>query len=456
MASNAYEYQEPSKEQKQELEKHKQLIENLIGIIEDASKNKKKLAQDFFNIIINNPNICNLPLNMMSTYFILKNLLFARKVYSSKYNNGGIDTVVMQFYGTSFKQSVDSMKEQFPWMYMYFILIKSFLNKNYDVFSLGSSLEKPNMVWNAFHSSEENNLIKEIPLSGSMFEYGEPDPEIGGSRRIILNPEKMQDMIEKFPLLLKNNPAFSNLVDTLNRDEKDVLITDVKGSGKSLKTLLFLFNSYKINVRKLHFLYITTKNDEDDGVFNNIVDDELKQYNYHNPILFFNSQNIDIYFIKGEDYGARCIAHYQREVWNEPPTPVFYNDPLNEDMIINNFRQCNLNNVLFLIFTACFFREFVIPGLKKFNIIGIIPDIISINKEINDFIDERLPDSVKEDIKKETETETQKQLERNAKERRYKVKGLNNVDKLEEFNKKYLKYKLKYLKLKEKIENFIV
>ena len=425
MASNVYEYQEPSEEQK----KHKQLIEILIGIIEEASIKKTKLAQDVFNNIIYYPNICNLPLNIMSTYYILKQLYDKRGEYSSE-NNGGINKIVMQFYGTNFKQSVDSMKEQYPWMYMYFILIKFFLNKNYDVFSLGSSLEKPNMVWNAFHSSEEKNLIKEIPLSGSMFDYDKTEPEIGESRRIILNQEKMKDMIKKFSLLLSNNPAFRNLVKTLQTNEKNVLITDVKGSGKSLKTLLFLFNVYNINVSKLHFLYITTNNEDDsDGAIIEINDVDLIQYNYHNPILFLNSNKIEPYFIKGEDLGVRCIAHYQREVWYKPPTPVFYDNPLNEEMNINNFRQCNLNNVLFLIFTACFFREFVIPRLEKFNFER--PNIISINKEISDFIDDRLPENVKMDIIK---------LEKMEKERR------NTVD------NKYLKYKLKYLKLKEKLK----
>jgi hypothetical protein len=50
-------------------------------------------------------------------------------------------------------------------------------------------------------------------------------------------------MFHKFPLLIKNNPAFRKLVQTLRENSKDVLITDVKGSGKSLKTILRLFFS---------------------------------------------------------------------------------------------------------------------------------------------------------------------------------------------------------------------
>jgi hypothetical protein len=67
--------------------------------------------------------------------------------------------------------------------------------------------------------------------------------------------------------------------------------------------------------------------------------------------------------------------------------------------------------------------------LEKFNFER--PNIISINKEISDFIDDRLPENVKMDIIK---------LEKMEKERR------NTVD------NKYLKYKLKYLKLKEKLK----
>ncbi len=61
-----------------------------------------------------------------------------------------------------------------------------------------------------------------------------------------INEAKKNEMVEKFPLLLKNNPAFKKLVDILQENRKRVLITDVKGQGKSLKTLLYLLKMYDI------------------------------------------------------------------------------------------------------------------------------------------------------------------------------------------------------------------
>jgi hypothetical protein len=390
-------------------------IKMLLQHIENESQNKRKLNQTFFNTIIGNPNICNLSL----TDKLLKSIVT---------NIRGFDSMVIDFY----KNSINLMKEQYPWMYIYFRIIKFYFNINFDVFSLGSSLEKPNMLWNTFN---QDNLIKEIPFSGSMFDYG-PDSAI------LLNESKRDDMVTKFPLLIANNPEFRNLVETLQANKRDVLITDVKGSGKSLKSILYLFQRFNINVTKLFFIYITTNYEAENGTLTIIPNDELTQYNYHNPILYLNSNKIDIYFIKGEDIGARCIAHYQREAWDRPPTPVFYDNPADEKMIIDNFKKCNINNFLFLIFSACFFRQFIIPKLKVLS--TIIPEgqnMASIDREINDFVDSHLSEETKRQIREE-------QLRKEAM-KHPKTASSTTYDDLD---KKYLKYKLKYLKLKNSLK----
>ena len=208
-------------------------FQDVIKYVEKTSTEQIKLDQDFFNKIINNPNLCNLRLSD----FLLKYVI---------YKVGKFDTEVERFY----KNGIATMKEQFPWMYLYFDFINDYKNNNFAIFSLGSSLEKANLLWNTFNT---DNIIIEIPFSGSMYDYDEKD-----KTKIIFKKYKRDDMIWKFPLLIKNNQQFRNLIDTLNANTKDVLITDVKGSGKSLKTLLNLFQAYGINTRRLFFLYITT------------------------------------------------------------------------------------------------------------------------------------------------------------------------------------------------------
>ena len=213
---------------------HLEIIDNLIRLVENMSSKKKKLPQKLLEQIILNPSICNLSL----TYELIKH------VCEYLLSNYGLAIDAIDFY----KNTISNMETQYPCMYMYYRFIKYYKNINFEIFSLGSSLEKFNILWNSFNI---DNIIKEIPLSGSMYDYGE-------NHTIVLNERKRDEMVRKFPLLLRNNPAFRKLVDTLNENRNDVLITDVKGSGKSLKTILYLLNFYKVNVSRLFFLYITT------------------------------------------------------------------------------------------------------------------------------------------------------------------------------------------------------
>ncbi len=400
------------------------IVTKLIEYVEFVSTKRNKLDNSFFDKLIKNPHICDLT----KTDTVLQALMTLIR---------GLSSPIHFFY----EKSINRMQEQYPWMYIYFVIIKLYQNMHFDIFSLGSSLEKPNMVWNTFNASTPDNLITEIPLSGSMYDYGKDNA-------IVLNEKKRDQMISKYDLLVINNPAFKKLVDTLKENKKDVLITDVKGSGKSLRSLLYLFKAREINVSRLYFLYITTNIDSKDGTISQLVEEDLKQYNYINPILYFNSTNIDPYFIKGEDVGSRCIAHYQREVWDKPPTPVFYDDETNPEMIIENFRRCNFNNFLFIIFTACFFKTFVMPRLENIKTIYTEgQDITNINSEIREFIFSNLSEEKRRKIiEKEQIDLILEQVRRTKLEREDGNKTVQNVD------RKYLKYKLKYIKLKEQID----
>jgi hypothetical protein len=411
---------------------HLEIIDNLIILVETMSSKKNKLPQKLLEQIISNPSICNLSL----TYELIKH------VCQYLLSNYGLAIDAIDFY----KDTISNMETQYPCMYMYYRFIKYYKNINFEIFSLGSSLEKFNILWNSFNI---DNIIKEIPLSGSMYDYGE-------NHTIVLNERKRDEMVHKFPLLLRNNPAFRKLVDTLNKNRNDVLITDVKGSGKSLKTILYLLNLYKVNVSRLFFLYITTNYDGTDGLITNEISEDLKQYNYYNPIIYFNNTNLDTYFVKGEEAGARCIAHYQKEVWDEPPTPIYYDNPANPEAIIDNYRKCNFHTLLFIMFSACFFKKYIMPKLKRVDL--IYPEgqnIDYINRDIKEFIYSNLSEETKLEISLRKEEEARRQAER---DRLYKLR-LQEHNELEAKKRmydtpdnKYLKYKLKYIKLKEKLK----
>ncbi len=418
-------------------EEQSDMLDRLIKFIENMSTHRSRLPLKLLDQMISNPSICNLSLSDKLIKHVMDYLL----------NNYGLALDTINFY----KNNIKTMETQFPCMYMYYRIVKNYQNMNFKIFSLGSSLEKLNILWNTFNASNPSRQINEIPFSGSMYDYGE-------NHTIILIQKKRDDMVHKYPLLLKNNPAFKKLVDTLNENQTDVLITDVKGSGKSLRTILYLFNLYKVNVSRLFFLYITTNYDGVDGFINMEVSDDLREHNYHNPLLYFNSTQIDPYFIKGEDAGARCIAHYQKEVWEQPPTPIFYDNPLNPEAIVENYRRCNFHTFVFMMFSACFFKYYVMPRLTHVdNIYQEGQDMEYVNRDIKEFIYSNISEEHKLELIRMKEEQERMNAERIRLYELREQKRILHEEKRrieDEPDRKYLKYKLKYIKLKEKLKNF--
>lgn len=114
----------------------------------------------------------------------------------------------LEFYNISNNQLGDEYYD----IYKYFYCIDFYINKNYNIYSLGDSLYKFNIFWNLNNNEKQ---IKIIPFSGSMFDKS--------TYRI--NKDIKKSMIEYFPNLLINNINFKDLIDKLELGEI-CIITD--------------------------------------------------------------------------------------------------------------------------------------------------------------------------------------------------------------------------------------
>jgi hypothetical protein len=388
------------------LEKFKTFDEKvkfIVSVIMLRSKEATLLETDFYKYCIDNLSTCD--------YNDLKK--------SMKYLVNLIDNNLSKYFYIQ-GDNMPEMEYQFSWMYLYYFKLQEFFEKKYTIFTLGSSLEKPNFVWNTLM---EKNKIIEIPLSGTMYNYFN-DP-INNSSSIELDENKKKEMIDNFPLLLENNENFRKLIDILKEGKKKVLITDVKITGRSLLSFLELLSHYNINISKLHFLLITNNYDGING-FDKQSHEEFillrTKFSYHIPILYLNSTRINSYIINGEEYNSRCLALYKPSTWNKPPAPVFFSEELDQKIEDNkfytksqllDFLNCNMHKFLFILFSSCFFQNFFIPNYDK----------------------KYLPVNISD-------------LEKNI---RLFISNNSNKSSTIIIKNKYLKYKLKYLELKKTI-----
>jgi hypothetical protein len=105
-------------------------FDSLLQFINLQSEKRIKISDSFFNKIIGIPEICDLE----TIDKIFKKIIKEIKGFDSRFIDFNKDTIYM-------------MHEQFPWMYVYYRIIQIYQNKNYEIFSLGSSLEKINMCY---------------------------------------------------------------------------------------------------------------------------------------------------------------------------------------------------------------------------------------------------------------------------------------------------------------------
>jgi hypothetical protein len=411
----------------------KQKVDRIMRLLTGASNFGINISssRDFYEII-GKVSICNFD----EITKILIDIVKEFKILMEKNGDTTNFSEVERFYKNFYKTA----HEQFTWMFLYYQKVKEYFNNNYSVYSLGSSLEKVNLVYSLL--KEE---IIEIPFSGSMYDY------IPGTTNIILNEEKKALMMTSYKDLLKNNTNFKLLVDRLNNNDKRVVITDVKAQGKSLLTLLTLFKANDVNMDNLYFFYITT---DDEPVPNNFIytktDNDLRrEFVYNNSITFLNTIDIEPIFIHGEDFGTRCITRYNYTEWTKQPTDIYFDEDIKDaedagddfnitKSQINNYLKCNFNNMFFYLFSVCFFEKFVKPNIDKFKgtskELEIMIKFFIMEKFINNY--ENYPPNLPPLPSSPPSPSVSPEGEPPSK--RHKPGEM-----------KYLKYKMKYLKLKE-------
>jgi hypothetical protein len=382
------------------------LYEYIDNIPDDRKLNNDEITERF-NIentdFVKNNTVLNLIFKLLynkydKLYYIPPNTRYIRSFKRPFIN------LNLEFYNLSNNQ----LRDEYNHIYNYFYCIDFYINKNYNIYSLGDSLYKFNIFWNL---TNDDKQIKIIPFSGSMFDNS-----------IYRINEDMKDfMIEYFPNLLINNINFKDLIDKLKLGEI-CIITDYFHSGRSILTLLILFNHYEIPIANLYFLLISPDKQNrlhivrDDELtcdieipyyvnlaqFDKIADTEIT---YPNKILLLN-YGINNYYQFSENTNSRCLPTYKN--WNNIPNDMYYKSEYGY-----NYYNCNVHTLLFYLFFINFYVNFFL--IKK---LEILQNRFSINYFIkNDKIESNIIES---DI----------------------MKSISN---------KYLKYKYKYLKLKKKL-----
>jgi broad specificity phosphatase PhoE len=403
------------------------------------------LSDNIISVISKKFPVCNYVLFDMLLSYIDKNY----------------DNINTKIYKDKFR------RDDFCALFYYFYYIKKYINQGYIIFSLGSSLEKFNSLWN----NKNKNKINIIPFSGNVIyhpndfkmESGRPtffnrhiDPipniyikpkeddidwipiesnlikylnndtklftilegeyvEIDGSIiNLSIDNDKYEMLLSQYDNLISNNITFKKLITDLNNNKR-VLITDVMSRGKSLYTLLLLLEEKNINYDNLSFLYITEYHTSPQEI--EIIKNSIR-YNFKVFNIRFNFLNIDFipditlfrdYHQNSEISKSRCIPKYETKLWDEELPDVFIDD------YNPNYLLCNIHKLLYNLSNTCFYDKFILPKLNN----GTNPDnIVIIKEEIKEFIITNRYDNV-----------------------------LDGLD----INQKYLKYKQKYLKLKQNL-----
>ena len=336
-------------------------------------------------------------------------------------------------------------------IYLYCHKLNRYFNDGYKLYSLGSSLEKLNFIWNMKNIDSEKQ-INIIPFSGNILnhpaEYTDQEMETIDSdikdhikqyydkllptdyeskpieydmTHFLINHDARERSLSNYENLLKNNPNFNDMVTKLQNGEK-VVITDVMSRGKSLYTLLLLLQYYGVSMINLYFLYIMEYQSSlsEIQLYINTIKYNLNIFN-----IEFDINNIDfipelylsaIYFQNSEHTNSRCTPKYGNSKWNKPLDDVYIEvEPDKRNGFGGpNYINCNMHKILYYMYTSCFYDNFILP---KLSVDVDTNNMMAIMKEIRDFLD---------------------------------ITTYHNI--MEGYDKKYLKYKTKYLKLKQKIK----
>jgi hypothetical protein len=399
------------------------------------NNNQILLDRDIKALLTNIP-LCN--------YFLFNILI--KKLNDEKIENLNLEFYMTNELGNSNTLYMDTI-HNYCSIYLYCYKLNRYLNDVFKIYSLGSSLEKFNFIWNIKNAETPITII---PFSGNILDhpddFGDDEPisdmfDINdirysthiqqyrnkslpntyiakpldeGLTHFLINTKKYTSVIENYDNLLHNNSNFQDLVNKLTRGEK-VLITDVMSRGKSLYTLLLLLQKKKVPISRLYFLYIMEQQSilSDISLYINTI-----AYNLNYFRLNYCIYNIEIipdlyldrrYFQNSERTNSRCIPKYGSEKWSNPMNDIYIEeDPDRRGYSGPNYINCNMHKILYYMYTSCFYDNFI---SKKLSL-----DITNYNKVI-------------EEIK-------------------HFVSSTGTENMMNGYDKKYLKYKTKYLKLK--------
>lgn len=247
-----------------------------------------------------------------------------------------------KFKNIDFYTKVQNLPYEFLVIYKYFTNLKKY--NDYIKFSLGDSLDKFNFLWNIIH--QENDIIIQIPFSGSMFDnIDEHEYKINSSNTV--------NILSNYEDLIKNNSNFKLLVKLLKTNK--VLITDYIASGKAFETLLILLDYYEINLDNLYFLFISYTDNIEERIKNLIHTKYEKKYNFKNINFIILNNVLNRYYTNSEDTNSRCIPKYSYDLWQYKIKDI-ETKFLEKNM---GYYNCNLHRFGYILFGICFYYNFI-------------------------------------------------------------------------------------------------
>lgn len=212
---------------------------------------------------------------------------------------------------------------------LYWKYLKSFPNKN--IYSLGDSLDKLNVVWEYMYNDSK---IKNIPFSGNFFNAYDhyDDGEI-----FELNKELYDNIILKLPKLVQNNKMFAELLTKIKSGEQ-VLLTDFAYKGRVLFTLDRIFEKLKIDASNLIILLVSENP--------KIIENNIKRLGLKSGLKVeqINIFHYDHYFGNSESSNSRCISKYNVDLWDNSPDIMWKNKKGKY-----NYFLCNLHRTLIVM-----------------------------------------------------------------------------------------------------------
>jgi hypothetical protein len=217
------------------------------------------------------------------------------------------------------------------------------LKKYENIYSLGDSLDKYNLIAKIF-----NINIVNIPFSGSMYD------EIVETNTIKLNENEQKRITDNIHLLLKNNKGFNSLISDIKNNKK-VIITDFGLHGKAYLTIMYIINQvvYSKQYHNVTYLHLTTdilkSDDSSENFLKKNIDFGVKKYETNMLYLQVETGEFMPYFSNSELSDSRCVAKYSVSSWKDTPNTVWNNGQL------DNYYLCNVHRMLIVLTLCCKF-----------------------------------------------------------------------------------------------------